>query len=141
MPDIETKLVQKLLAIPDVVTLIGTRVFPELASQGSDLPRVTYQRISGGPVNASSGPAGGQAGRYQVNCMADSYAEAKELALAVRGSENGTNDGLSGWSDPTGDPAVSSCLLVNEMDDLDMPPVDSEPVVYRVVQDYSIRWA
>ena len=72
-------------ALP-VAALVGDRVYP-LALPPSptlSLPAITLQRISTVRLDSQDGPAGLARPRVQVNAWARTYAQADELANAVR---------------------------------------------------------
>lgn len=64
--------------------LAGGRVFPDVAPLGTSTPYITYQAVGGAPINFLTGerPAK-QTHRMQVNCWADSRAEASELGMLI----------------------------------------------------------
>lgn len=64
-------------------TLAGARVYPRLP-QGVTYPAIRYQRITTVRNQALSGPVGVTEAAVQVDCMAESYSEAKALADEVR---------------------------------------------------------
>ena len=82
----EEALIARLLGIAAVSGMVGTRVYPGSRPQGSALPAVVLNRISGGPLYADDGEAGLEQARIQVDCWAASYAGAKLLARAVKAS-------------------------------------------------------
>ncbi len=67
-----------------VAALVGTRISPNIIRQGTAMPAVTYQQISGQRDHTLDGASGFVEGRFQVNCWAKTYAETRELADAVR---------------------------------------------------------
>jgi hypothetical protein len=76
---------QRILAVaPAVSVLIGSRIYPNIVPQKAPMPAITYQQISGPRLHDMQGAVGMAKARYQINCWAVSYAEAKELAEAVR---------------------------------------------------------
>ena len=82
----EEALIARLLGIAAVGGMVGTRVYPGSRPQGSALPAVVLNRISGGPLYADDGEVGLEQARIQVDCWAASYAGAKLLARAVTAS-------------------------------------------------------
>jgi hypothetical protein len=79
----EEAIIARLLADSGLAAIVGTRVFPGSRPQGSALPAVVMNRISGGPLYADDGEVGLEQARIQIDCWAESYGEAKLLARAV----------------------------------------------------------
>lgn len=80
----EAVLQRILVNVPAVSNLIGSRIYPNIVPQKAPMPSVTYQQISGPRLHDMQGAVGMCKARYQINCWADSYLGAKELAWAVR---------------------------------------------------------
>jgi len=75
--------------------LVSTRIYPMERPQGTPLPAVTFERVSGVPVHAMSADANYMTSRYQINSYADDLLEAKTVAYQ-------TEKALSRWSSTTG---------------------------------------
>lgn len=69
--------------------IAGGRIHPLELPQGTALPAVTYQRISGPRVRTLSGPGGKARARIQLDGWANTYAEAKALATQLRQALDG----------------------------------------------------
>jgi Protein of unknown function (DUF3168) len=82
----EEAIITRLLGDSGVAALAETRVFPGSRPQGSALPALVMNRISGGPEYADDGEVGLEQGRIQIDCWAATYTEAKLLARAVTAS-------------------------------------------------------
>lgn len=80
----EVTLQRIILAAPAVSALIGSRLYPNIIPQGAPNPAMTYQQISGPRQHDMQGAVGFAKARYQINCWAETYAKAKELAEVVR---------------------------------------------------------
>lgn len=80
---IEADVVAYLLAQPAVTALVGTRIYPERFPPGVTMPAVTYQRVFGTEGINHEGPNGLGRARLQLDCWADGYGEAVDLAEAV----------------------------------------------------------
>jgi hypothetical protein len=74
-----------LLASPEVAGLVAARVYPSPLPQGCTLPAVTYQRVAGRSVQSLTGLSGCAMPRMQVDCWAETYDVAQEIAQAVKG--------------------------------------------------------
>jgi hypothetical protein len=94
----EEALIAKLLATPGVAGLAGTRVYPGSRPQGSPLPALVFSLIDGMPLYADDGEVGLAQSRVQIDCWADSYADAKTLARSVKAALSGFV-GMSGGVD------------------------------------------
>lgn len=106
---IETGLYSKLAGTAGVAALVGTRIYPQVVPQEQDLPALAYQRISGAPRYTHSGDAGLTRARFQITCLAATYAGVKALAAVVRAALTGAT---GAWDDVT----VGACLVENEAD-------------------------
>ena len=82
--DFEKSLVATLKANTALTALVGTKIFPLIVPQGTALPCISYQRISGMPANTLSGHSGLEEIDLQIDVWAKTYAEAKTIAKAVR---------------------------------------------------------
>jgi hypothetical protein len=65
--------------IAAVGPLVGNRLFPMRADQGTEKPFATFQRAGGQPVNTFCGVSTKQNGRFQFNVWANSPEEASDL--------------------------------------------------------------
>lgn len=81
----EADLKSHLGADSSITALVSDRISPLLLKDGSSLPAITYQAISGEPQTDLSGGDGDMVRyRMQLNVWADSYLGAKALAELVR---------------------------------------------------------
>ena len=71
------------LEAPDVVSLVGTRVYPLKLPAQAVMPAITYQRISGPKPIATQADEGPTHARIRFNCWASTYEGANALAGAV----------------------------------------------------------
>lgn len=125
----ETRLVNKLKNTTAITDLIVQRVFPVMAPDGTVLPYLTYQTISDNSINHATGATETNQCRIQVDLWAQTYAESKALATAVKTA-------LKNWTDSGGSPVISSCHYQNGNDLPDPVTPGQESRVYRVSQDY-----
>lgn len=80
-----------------VSALVGTRIYPNYAPDGSLLPSIVYLQIGTSPVQASEGNIGLTGGNFQFSCWAATYAGAVALQEALRACLTdyaGTSDGV-----------------------------------------------
>jgi outer membrane receptor protein involved in Fe transport len=67
-----------------VTAEVGTRIYPVFRPQGSALPAVVYTEISTTPSDTKSGPSDVDAVRVQIDVFSATYAQAVDIAQAVR---------------------------------------------------------
>jgi hypothetical protein len=96
MADIEAAVYAVLTGDVTLSALVGGRVYPQPIPQEAALPAVAYQRISTRRVRSHSGPSGLARPRVQVTASANSYAQAKAVAAAVRGALDGLRATVAG---------------------------------------------
>lgn len=105
----EEALIARLLADAPVAAIAGTRVYPGARPQGSALPAIVVNTISGAPVYDDQGEAGLFSARVQVDAWATTYTAAKLLARAVKNC-------LSGFVGDQGAIAFRNVLVEVERD-------------------------
>lgn len=91
----ETALVARLREDATVAGLVGERIYPHVAPTGTDWPLVIYQDLTGRYPAANDGPGGLRFVTIQVTAWAHGtgrYADARELADAIRASLHGVTD-------------------------------------------------
>ncbi len=71
-----------MLTLSGITDLVSSRIYPVDRPQGSELPAITYSRVSGGPEYAEDGETGLEFGRMQLRYWGETYAAAKDLAIA-----------------------------------------------------------
>ena len=98
---------QGLEAFLAAVTAVA--VYPNVIPQDAALPAVAYQRISGPRMHEHAGPAGLANPRFQLTCLAATYAAAKGLATACRLA-------LDDYRGMMGTVTVTACQCENEAD-------------------------
>lgn len=82
--DFEQLLLAMLQNDAGLSALVGKKVFALVISPGTRLPCVNFQRISGEPANCLDGHSGLENIAMQLEARGHLYAEAKEVAKAVR---------------------------------------------------------
>lgn len=86
---IETTLYSTLAADSTVSAIVGTKIYPNPAPQGTAKPMISYFVVSGTREHTLTGVGDMQRKLIQVNCHADTYSGAKTLANAVIGALEG----------------------------------------------------
>lgn len=82
----------------NVTTLVGTRIFPEIAEQEAATPFIVYQLQSVDPDDTHDGPSELDEVRFEFICYADTYDQAADLGEKVRGAldrVSGTYNGVN----------------------------------------------
>lgn len=64
-------------------TAAGTRIWPNVLPQGEPMPAIKYFLVSDPPMRSHSGPGTTARPRYQLDCYAATYEEAKALAQDI----------------------------------------------------------
>lgn len=100
-----------------ITNLVSTRIYPVQLPQTPTYEAITYLRVSNSGQNGTSTR---RESRWQIDCWAQTYAEAHVLAGAVKTA-------LEEYHDVSG---IEYARVVNELDDYD-PDVDA----YRTIVD------
>lgn len=127
----EEAIVAYLLADSTLSALVSTRVFPLSRLQGSALPAVTYQRISGAPLYADDGEVGLTEARLQVDTWAETYSTAKTAARAVI-------DRLSAVRDVTQSGVTFRYIMLDDERDFREEGSNAAQYLYRVSMDFLV---
>lgn len=83
MADLQTALVNRLLAAPDVAAIAATRIKWGIVPQSTPKPYIRMQVISDTRPQHLKGYDGSRPTRVQVDCFAETYGAAAALAHAV----------------------------------------------------------
>ena len=86
---IEAEIVQLLAEDAPVLALVARRVYPLVLPQGTTLPAVTYQRISGIHEKLLDEPATLTRPRFQFTAHASTFLQARQVTNAVKAALNG----------------------------------------------------
>lgn len=106
--EIEVAIYSLLSGDAGVAALVGTKISPLSKKQDSDLPAITFRRVSTGRFPAMSVDASVVKGRFQVDCWAATYASARALKAAVKSA-------MSRWRTTTGI-TVHDTFMISEID-------------------------
>jgi hypothetical protein len=109
--------------------LVGSRIYPPLASQEPTPPYVTYYEISHGSDHAM----GGRTGLYLVHYAVEAWAETQAEALAIARQIENALDGYSGTSDTI---VITYAMLRPSGG----PPYDEESGLYRRLREFDIEF-
>lgn len=92
---VEQMFVKELQATAGVVALVGTRIYPQAAPQGTTADYVTYE-ASKNPIQDHGGSGGLYRARISFLCHAATYANAKALAEAILAALDGRRGTIQG---------------------------------------------
>lgn len=111
MSTIAEAVVENMLGNATITALIGERLYPNVAPQDAATPTLVYQLIDTQHVASRSGSSNLARSLFQFTCAAETYAETKALADAVRGA----------WKDYRNqdilDLRIDGALITNDLDE------------------------
>ena len=81
---IETTVYSTLSGASGVTNLVSTRIYPLMAPDSAAVPYITYQVIAGNAHDILIGAAMSERKLVQINCVSNSYSNAKAIATAVK---------------------------------------------------------
>lgn len=133
----------RLLAIPGVSALVGTRVYLQILPQHPPLPAIVVQVVGDDYDMHLRGGTNARRARVQIDAYdretgADPYGTVSEIADAIAG--DGAGSGLWGWTGASESPAtlrITAAALV----DRDAHYEAGELRLVRMRQDFLIWWA
>lgn len=117
--DFESVLYEHLKNDDTIISLVADRIFPIVIPQNTKLPCITFQRTSGVPANTLSGHSGLERIDMEIDTWARNYAEAKDIAKAIRAAM------------PTNGPWAAHLSQ-------DMDLYDSDTSYYRILSRYTV---
>ena len=126
---IEEALATRLRETAGVNALVGTRIYPTKAPQGTKAPHIIYDLLGGADVAGHDGWESLRTGRISYTCLAPSYGSAKAVAEVVRLALTGFRGNLSGLT-------VS---IPQAYEDADL--YDDLLGLYLVVVDFEMHWS
>ena len=110
---IEQALFNRLCTHVGLTAVVGNRIYPVRLPLRADYPAISYFRVSRPTTRTFGGTVAGASPRFQFDCWAKSYADAKAVADQVIAAL----DGFSGTMGGPGGVEVQAVYLENEMDD------------------------
>lgn len=116
---IQPQIVVILSADESVSSLAGSRIYPLRIPQRAVLPAVVYQKIGVTPINSLDGDSGLDIVRLQVSCWAQTYAQAADLASAVR-------------------QALTNAPTLKCLTEFEIDGEDQETKSFRIITDFTI---
>lgn len=118
---IEDGINELLLAQPAIAGMVGNRIYPNEAKEGSAFPRIVYSVTGNSRTHAMSGPDGAPAMLLLLDCQG-SYDQSKNLADAVRLAM----DGYRGYA---GQHWIKGCFFEDQSDQPESPVRGEEKAI------------
>jgi len=120
----------------DVNALVGTRIYPMVARQGTDFPFIIYDVLSDDPTDYKEGVSSLDTTSIMVSVYSETYSQAADLAKKVRTAldrQSGTIDGIK----------VQSIKYDGYNDFFDLDSFDNSATnargVFRKALDFDVR--
>jgi hypothetical protein len=129
----ETVLRSALVASASVSELVGSRIYPILAPQTAALPFIVWRRSGISREHTLAGPMGVSTVSVEMQLLAATYEQARELADRCRVV-------LDGYGATLNNTEVKHVSLEQESDDFVQLAGGDLPPVYQVTQSYNILW-
>jgi hypothetical protein len=129
----ETVLRSALVASANVSELVGSRIYPILAPQTAALPFIVWRRSGISREHTLAGPMGVSTVSVEMQLLAATYEQARELADRCRLV-------LDGYGATVNNTEVKHVSLEQESDDFVQLAGGDLPPVYQVTQTYNILW-
>jgi len=121
-------LVAAILANATVISLVGTRVYHGERPQTSILPAIAWKRSGVQREMLLDGPSGMATAYYELEVIAETSAQSRTIADAVRSAVHGVTGNLGGAT-------VRLAMVTTE---LDVSDVDGDLKVRHVLMDIEI---
>ena len=129
----EAVLRSALVASATVSALVGSRIYPILAPQTAALPFIVWRRSGISREHTLAGPMGVPTVSVEMQLLATTYEQARDLADKVRVV-------LDGYGATLNNTEVKHVSLEQESDDFVQLAGGDLPPVYQVTQTYNILW-
>ena len=129
----EAVLRSALVASATVSELVGNRIYPILAPQTAALPFIVWRRSGISREHTLAGPMGVSTVSVEMQLLATTYEQAREVADRCRLV-------LDGYGATLNNTEVKHVSLEQESDDFVQLAGGDLPPVYQVTQTYNILW-
>ena len=121
---IATDIYSRLSGYAGFIALVGTKIYPSTTPDNTELPYVTYSRISDTPEHAMGSDADIKTVRMQVGCWSETFSECKSIETQVKAALSRYRAGN-----------IKDCLLDGSMDLFDPEEVYHIPIDFIVFYD------
>lgn len=128
---VEQGLKSRLGSDATLTTMVGTRIFPQVAPQNSPFPRITYQRAASARRKTFDGIEGWVEASIRVDCWSKDYKEVKNVANRVRLLVDGFKGVWSGF-------VIGLAKLEGEQELYEPSVVADEAGIHRVSFDLTV---
>ena len=115
----------------DVSTLVGTRIFPNVAPQTTQFPFIIYDITGVSPNDTKDGASTLDTNDVMISCYSETYSQASDLAQKIRIAMDRINQG------DYGSETIQSSQFQSYNDIFDDTSGDSG--IYRKALDFEIR--
>jgi|TARA_R100000479_G_scaffold168945_1_gene110303 hypothetical protein len=115
----------------DVSSLVGTRIFPNVAPQTTQFPFIIYDITGVSPNDTKDGASTLDTNDVMISCYSETYSQASDLAQKVRIAMDRINQGDYGGE------TIQSSQFQSYNDIFDDTSGDSG--IYRKALDFEIR--
>lgn len=129
----ESVLWNAVISDASVTSIVGHKVYPQLAPAADDMPFITWRRTANQREQTFTGPMGVPKVSVDFLLFAGTYLQVRKLADAVRA----VLDGYAGSFDNT---QVRQTSLESETDDIVSLDGSEVPNAYAVTQTYDVLW-
>lgn len=120
----------------DVRVLVAKRVTPHKSKRPRGLPRITYTRVSEETIRSNDGRTGLYKAMYRLDCWAETYEAAADLAVKVQDRIDVDKAVLqeAAWGGVT----VQACFVEDSSDEWEQPIHGDDEGIERVSLDVTI---
>ncbi|MBE3590007.1 MAG: DUF3168 domain-containing protein [Firmicutes bacterium] len=125
---VEADLRSCLVAYAPLAALVSSRIYPLALPESPTLPAISYQRISRRNERTMGSPVAVQVARFQLDCWAQSYGQAKDVAAQVMAALDGRSGAMGG----------TTILDAHVVSELDLYEPDTK--LYRVTVDVEVAY-
>ncbi len=122
-----------LTANAGVKAIVGTNIWPDIASRTAALPCLVLQQTSLVHGKTLSGDSGSDVAHYTIHCYATMYSAAEALGRAVDAA-------INGYSGPMGSVTAQECWTIDARDGIYVAQQVGEQREYWKQVDISIRF-
>jgi len=137
MADVGIALRNRLKSDSDVASLVNTRIYPGVVTQGATQPYIIYGKTAETFDHAMRADPNISSPRYQVSSYSTSYSQARELSKFVKNSLRDFSGDLGSSDEPL---SVQRIFFEFEMD-MSHRDLETFEVVHHVLQDYVIWYS
>jgi len=134
MADLETSIITWLTTSTNVNKFTNGQIYPDVAPQGTPLPRVTFIDISDDPDHHMQGASGLSQALIQIDVWAGSSVDRRTLANYIKNRMDGVISAtIAGLT-------VDSIMLLRRKNIYESPPDGSETGIYRQMMEFTFKY-